>query len=75
MRVRVALLAVRPGEEGVDVGAETEEGDVAEVEQAREPDDDVQPEREQRVDQDEDAVVEEVPLAHEGQERERRSPA
>ena len=58
---RVALLAVRAREEGVDVRAEAEEGDVAEVEQPGEPDDHVQPEREQRVDQDEDAVVEEVP--------------
>ena len=69
VRVDVPLLVVRAGQERVGVGAEAEERDVAEVEEPGEADDDVQPEREQRVDQDEEAVVEEVPLADEGEER------
>ena len=63
MRVRVAFLAVGAGQERVDVGAETEERDIPEVEQSGEPQDDVQAEREQGIDQDEDAVVEEVAVA------------
>ena len=39
------------GEQRVDVRAEAEERDVAEVEQARPADDDVQAEREQREDE------------------------
>src|SRR5262249_17069140 len=68
VRVDVPLLVMRSGEEGVDVGAEAEEGDVAEVEKAGKTYADVQPEGEEGVDEDEDAVVEEVPLVHERQE-------
>src|SRR6185437_6900898 len=46
-----------PREKGVGVGAETEKRDVTEVEQPREADDDVETEREKRVDEDEEAVV------------------
>ena len=42
-------------EQRIGVGAEAPEGDVAEVEQARPADDDVQPEREHRVDEDVEA--------------------
>src|SRR5206468_5473895 len=47
-------------EEGVGIRAEAEEGDVAEIEQSRPADDDVQPDREQRVDQRVDADAEVV---------------
>ena len=43
---------MRRGEEGVDVGADAEEGDVADVEQAREADHDVEPERQHGVEAD-----------------------
>src|SRR6476661_8308346 len=46
-----------PREKGVRVGAEAEKRDVTEVEQPREADDDVETEREERVDEDEEAVV------------------
>jgi len=48
--------------DSVHVRTEPEERDVAEVEQAGEPDDDVQPEREQRVEQRDEPVTEQVPF-------------
>jgi hypothetical protein len=57
VRVFVPLLVMRPREKGVGVGAEAEERDVTKVEQAREADDDVETEREERVNEDEEAVV------------------
>jgi hypothetical protein len=58
------------GEQGVAVGADPEERDVAEVEETGEAHDDVQAEGEQRVEQGEQPVREEVALVH--PERERR---
>jgi hypothetical protein len=69
MRVAVALVRVGAGEECIGIGAEAEERDVAQVEQPGKPDHDVQAEREQGVDEDEEPVVEEVPLADEREER------
>ena len=45
------------GEQRVGIGADRVEGDVAEVEQAGEADDDVQPPAEHHVDQDLDAEI------------------
>jgi hypothetical protein len=64
------VVELRRGEDPVAVGAEAEECDVAEVEKPGEADDGVEPEREQRVDQREDAVPEEVAARRdEGEER------
>ncbi len=56
---------LRRREHRVAVGAEPEEGHVPEVEQPREPDDDVQPEREQHVDQRVEADPEHVAVVRE----------
>ena len=61
--VRVTAAVVGAREERIDVRPEAEERDVSEIEQPGPPDDDVQPQREQRVDEDEDAVVVEVAVA------------
>jgi hypothetical protein len=57
------------GELRVEIGAEAEEGDVAEVEEARVADDDVEPKREEEVDEREDPVDEEVAAVHPERER------
>ena len=54
---------MRRREDRVEIRAEPEERDVAEIEQAGEADDDVEPEREQRVEEREQPVPEKVPLA------------
>src|SRR6266542_3245842 len=54
----------------IEIRSESEEGDVPEIEQPRIADDDVEAEPEQRVEQREDAVAEEVTAVH--PERERR---
>src|SRR5215813_5357119 len=66
-----------PREKGVRVGAEAEERDVPEVEQPREADNDIETEREEGIDEDEEAVVVEVRLAqrqerHKDRRREQR---
>ena len=66
------VAELRRGEDPVEVRAEAEEGDVAEVEEAGEADDDVQAEGEQRVDEREEAVPEDVPLGREVREGGRR---
>jgi hypothetical protein len=53
---------VAAGHDPVEVGAEAEEGHVAEVEQPREADDDVQAQREQGVDERDQAITKEVPF-------------
>ena len=58
----------RGGEDRVAVGAEADEGDVAEVEQARPADRYVEPEREDRVEQTREADREEVDVAGEQSE-------
>jgi hypothetical protein len=49
---------------GIEVRAESEERDVAEVEEAGVPDDDVETKTEKRVQQRENSVAEEVAAAH-----------
>ena len=64
------VAELRRRQDRVHVGTAAEEGDVAEVEQPRKADDDVQAEREQRVDQREEAIPEQVPFArHQREER------
>ena len=70
---------LRRGEHRVAVGAEAEEGRVAEVEQAGEADDDVEPEREQHVDKRVEADAEHVAVVgherqHRGDDDERQEP-
>ena len=74
VRVDVTFLVMSPREEGVGVGAESEERHVTEVEQPGEADDDIETEREERVDEDEEAVVVDVRFAEgkEGQQDRRR---
>src|SRR6266536_2904806 len=61
---------LRRGELRVGVRTESEEGDVTEIEQARVPDDKVEPETEQDVQEREDPVGEEVAAVHpEGERR------
>src|SRR5438874_5069475 len=62
------MAGMTAGHDPVEVGAEAEEGDVAEVEQPGEPDDHVQPEREQSVDDGDQPVAVEVPLVREERE-------
>src|SRR2546426_325331 len=57
-------------EQGIRVGAEAVEGDVAEVEQPREADDDVEAERQDRIEQRVQPVGEQISLVH--PERQRR---
>src|SRR5437588_11233074 len=60
------------GHDPVEVSAEAEEGDIAEIEQAGEADDDVEPERQQGVDEREQPVAVEVALVRdEREDRER----
>src|SRR4051794_29164189 len=63
----------------VQVRAEAEEGDITEIEQAGEPDDDVQSKRKQRVDDGNQPVAEEIALVrneredHEGTDEDGKS--
>src|SRR6266508_2956973 len=57
----------------IEIRSESEEGDVPEIEQPRIADDDVEAEPEQRVEQREDAVAEEVTAVHPERERRRDS--
>jgi hypothetical protein len=69
-RRRPVDAVVLRGEESVEVGAEAEEGHVAEVEQPRVADDHIEAEAEEDVDEGEDPVREEVAAVH--PERKRR---
>jgi len=55
-------------EDPVHIRTETKEGDVAEIEQAGEADDDVQSEREQRINQRDQPIAEEVSFASDERE-------
>src|SRR5690348_5328840 len=59
---------VAAGHDPVEVGAEAEEGHVAKIEQPREADDDVQTHRQQRVDDRDQSVAEEVSLVRDERE-------
>ena len=59
------MTGMAAGHDPVEVGAEAEERDVTEVEQAGEPDDHIQTKREQRVDDRDQPVAVKVPLARE----------
>src|SRR5690348_6448593 len=66
------MAGMAAGHDSVEIRAEAEEGDVTEVEQPGEPDDDIQAEREQGVDDGDEPVAEEVPLVRdEREDRER----
>ena len=69
-RRRPVLVELARGQHRVDVGAEAEEGDVAEVEQPGCADDDVEPQREEHVDQRVEADPDDVAVVR--QEREQR---
>ena len=65
---RPVAAGVTRRKDSVHVCTEPEERDVAEIEQAGEADDDVQPEREQRVDQRDQPVTEQVPFRRDERE-------
>ena len=63
------VVVLRRGEDPVRVRAKAEEGDVAEIEEPGEPDDDVEADREQPVHERKEAVTEDVAVArHEREE-------
>jgi len=65
-RHRLPVVAeLRRREDGIEIRADTEERDVAEIQQSGKADDDVETERKQCVDEREQSVPENVPLARE----------
>ena len=66
------VAELRRRQDRVHIGAAAEESDVAEVQEAREANDDVQSKREQRIDEREEAVPEQVPLGRHQREERRR---
>src|SRR5436190_875353 len=73
------MAGVAARHDAVEVCAEAEERDIAEIEQAGEPDDDVQSERKERVDDGDKPVAEQVSFVrderedHEGADEEGKS--
>ena len=60
------------GDQRVGIGADRIEGDVAEIEEAGEADDDVQPEAEHRIGEDQNAEIEQIAVVVEDDRNDQR---